>query len=155
VTPRDDWFGQAVAMELTEAIEAGHRGLDAFVNGNPAPIQALFAEVGSVSLANPFGPPVTGREAVIATTDRAAANYRNGRVTGIEHVAQRVTSDMAYVVEVERYEAELGGSGHPAAFALRVTTVFVRDGDDWRIAHRHADPITTPRPAEAVLGDSS
>ena len=78
---------------------------------------------------------------VARTTDRAAANYRNGRVTGVELVAQRVTSDMAYRVEVERFEAELGGSGQTSAFALRAT--LHKAQVDW-----HWDIAVNDQPAE-------
>ena len=29
--------------------------------------------------------------------------------------------------------------------ALRVTNVFRLEGDAWKLVHRHADPITSPR----------
>jgi hypothetical protein len=34
---------------------------------------------------------------------------------------------------------------------LRVTSIFCREDDAWKILHRHADPITTPRSGESVL----
>jgi ketosteroid isomerase-like protein len=35
--------------------------------------------------------------------------------------------------------------------AVRVTSVFRLEVGSWKLVHRHADPITTPRPAESVI----
>jgi ketosteroid isomerase-like protein len=36
-------------------------------------------------------------------------------------------------------------------WALRVTMIFRPEEGEWKVVHRHADPITTPRPAESVI----
>ena len=46
---------------------------------------------------------------------------------------------------------ESGGSDEIAPVSLRVTTVFRREDGEWRIVHRHADPITSPRSLESLL----
>jgi ketosteroid isomerase-like protein len=47
--------------------------------------------------------------------------------------------------------ARVGGAEEIAAVAVRVTTVFRREDGVWKVVHRHADPITAPRPPESVL----
>ena len=83
--------------------------------------------------------------------ERAASNYRDGRATGFETLATYVTPGLAYLVELERFEVKVGGSEDIASVALRVTTILRPEDGQWRIVHRHADPITTPRSAESVI----
>ena len=73
-------------------------------------------------------------------------------MTGFETVTKYVTPELAYVVWIERPKAKVGGSEEITPFALRVTMVFRPEEDgEWKIVHRHADPITTPQPAESVI----
>jgi ketosteroid isomerase-like protein len=83
--------------------------------------------------------------------ERAASNYRDGRATGFEILATYVTSELAYLVEVERFEAKVGGQEESVSGALRVTTILRPEDGQWKIVHRHADPITSPRAAETVI----
>ena len=83
--------------------------------------------------------------------ERAASNYREGELTRFEQVAKFETPDLAYLVEVERFKAKVGGSEEVIPVALRVTSVFRPEDDSWKVVHRHADPITTERPPESVI----
>jgi ketosteroid isomerase-like protein len=102
-------------------------------------------------LANPFGPPVRGWNQVSATLDRAAGNYRDGEVVGFENISTVIGTDLAYIVEVERYRARVGAAQQMSPVAVRVTTAFRCEDGIWKVVHRHADPITAPRPPESVL----
>lgn len=106
-----------------------------------------------MTLANPFGPPARGWSDVSATLDRAAANYRDGQAVAFENISTVVTRDLAYIVEIESYQARVGGAEEIAPVAVRVTTVFRREDGTWSVVHmhRHADPITAPRPAVSVI----
>ena len=137
--------------ELTRVIDQSHAALDRFVIGDPEPLIALYSQGDDVTIANPFGPPVRGRAQAVATMRRAATHYREGRATGFERVAEYTTPSLAYVVEIERYEAKMGGSDALSPVALRVTTVLRPEDDTWRIVHRHADTITSPRSADSVI----
>ena len=54
---------------------------------------------------------------------------------------------------IERSRVKMAGEGDDAMrpIALRVTTIFRREEDGWRIIHRHADPITAPRPIQSIV----
>jgi ketosteroid isomerase-like protein len=66
-------------------------------------------------------------------------------------VAKYVTSELDYIVEVERYRTKVGGSEDITPVTLRVTSILRPEGGTWKIMHRHADPISTPQPAESVI----
>ena len=68
-----------------------------------------------------------------------------------EEVAKYVTPELACIVEIERYRAKVGGSEAISPVTLRVTSIFRPEDGTWKIVHRHADPITTPQPAESVI----
>lgn len=132
-------------------LEEYHRAGREITNGNPDVYKALYSRRDDATLANPFGPPARGWSSISATLDRAAANYRDGEVVGFENVSTVVTQELAYTVEIESYRARVGGAEDLATVSVRVTTVFRREDGAWKVVHRHADPITTPRSAESVL----
>jgi ketosteroid isomerase-like protein len=107
-----------------------------------------------VTLANPLGPPHRGPAEVARAAAEGAAQVREGCVRGFEEVSRYSTPDLGYVVQIERTQARLAGSGNLSPIALRVTMIFRREGDTWRVAHRHADPITTARPISTVIETS-
>jgi ketosteroid isomerase-like protein len=76
---------------------------------------------------------------------------RDGVVRGVEEVSRYSTPDLGYVVQIERTDARLPGSDEMAPISLRVTMIFRREGDSWKLVHRHADPITTPRPISTAV----
>jgi len=139
------------AASLDAAVEQSHRALGAILNGNPKLYEALFADRDDVTLGNPFGPFARGRAEVAKTLAGAAGKYRDGTVVGVDLVAKYANDNFACVVEVEHDRARVGGSDTLAEFSVRVTSVYERIHREWRLVHRHADPITTPRSAESVL----
>ena len=141
----------AALDDLDEVIEQSHLTLGEIVKGNPEPLKMVYSHREDVSLANPFGAHVRGWQQAAATMERAASNYRDGEIVGFENVAKYVTPELAYIVEVERYKAKVGGGEELAPISLRVTSIFRREDGVWKIVHRHADPITTAQPAESVI----
>ena len=137
--------------EVDELIEQFHLASDEFLKGNPESVNKLWSRREDVTLANPFGPPVRGWDEVAKAGERAASQVRDGELVSVEIVEKHVTAELAYVVEIERSKAKLGGSEDITPFALRVTMIFRPEDGVWKVVHRHADPITTAQPAESVV----
>ena len=141
----------AAADEFDRVVEQFYLAQGEFVKGNPEPVKQLFSHREDVTLANPQGPAVRRWEQVAATMERAASQRRDGEATSFEIEAKYVTPELAYLVEVERFKARVGGREDVTPFALRATMIFRPEEGTWKVVHRHADPITTPQPAEAVI----
>jgi ketosteroid isomerase-like protein len=137
--------------DFDEAVDHYHRAASEFVKGNPEPYKRVFSHREDVSLANPFGPVVRGWKQVAETMERAALHYRDGEIIEFENVAKYVTADLAYIVEVERIQAKIGGREDVALLALRTTSILRPEEGTWKVVHRHADPITTVRAPESVI----
>jgi ketosteroid isomerase-like protein len=137
--------------DLDEAGEQYHRALEAFICGDPEPVQKRWSKRDDVTLANPLGPPVRGWDAVREVADRTASQLRDGEAFSFESISTYATTDLAYELGIERCSVKVGGADEAAPSALRVTNIFRREDDGWRVVHRHADPITGHRPAESIV----
>ena len=135
---------------LDDAVEASHRALKAIIRGDVEPFMALYSRADDITIGNPFGPFSSGHVAARAAAERAAANYTDGSVVAFDRIATHATDTLACVVEVERFEVRLGTAVDRASVALRVTSLYRREPDGWRLVHRHADPINSIRPAQSV-----
>jgi ketosteroid isomerase-like protein len=133
---------------LDQVIKRYHEGLGDFVNGDPMPVLELMSQREDVTLCNPLRPFARGPKEVAETSEQAAS-HMGGGVHEVEIVTSFASPELAYTVHKERFRATVDGS--EGSGALRVTTIFRLEDDGWRIAHRHADPITTPQSMAAVL----
>jgi ketosteroid isomerase-like protein len=138
--------------DVDQLIEQYQQALGEFMKGNPEPVQKLFSHREDVSLANPLGPPAHGWEQVAQTIERAASNFRDGEFLSAEIIERNVTPELAYALWLERAKAKVSGEEDIfVPIALRVTMIFRPEEGTWKVVHRHADPITTPQPAESVI----
>lgn len=131
-----------------QVVKRYHAALLEFVKGDHRPVLQTFSQRDDVVLCNPLVPFARGPREVAETTERAAAHMADGELES-ETVMAFATAELGYSVEIERFRATVDGKA--GSGALRVTTVFRLEDDGWRVAHRHADPLTTPRAMESVL----
>jgi ketosteroid isomerase-like protein len=154
-TVRRQQKGEVVEMTTQADVDEFLAQFDAAVGellkGNPEPGKKVYSHRQDVTLANPLGPAVRGWEQVAATIEHAASQVRDGALVDVENLVKCVTPELAYIVRMERSEAKVGGQEAVTPISLRVTMIMAREDGGWKIVHRHADPITTARPAESVI----
>ena len=141
----------AAVDDVDQLIDQYQQALDVFMKGNPEPVKELFSHREDVTLANPLGPPAHGWEQVGATIEHAASQFRDGRLVSVEIVEKHATPEFAYTVWLEHAEGKAGGREDIAPVTLRVTMIYRPEEGTWKVVHRHADPITSARPAESVI----
>ena len=141
----------AAVDDVDELIEQYYRAQREFLRGNPEPVKDLFSHREDVTLANPYGPPVRGFDEVARAVEHAASLRSEGTFLGWQIVAKYVTAELAYVVQIERAKAKVGAREDISPLAVRSTMIFRSEDGTWKVVHRHADPITTPQPAESVI----
>jgi ketosteroid isomerase-like protein len=129
------------------------RSVEAFILGDPEPQKKLWSRADDATLANPMGPPARGWSGISEMLDRASSLLRDGKMLSVDRVSSYSTPDVAWTLEIEHSQVKVAGAEERSPVSLRATTIFRREDSDWRIAHRHADPITTARPPESMLQD--
>lgn len=150
LNPAEDTAGE-LALQSEQANAALMRGdLQAY--------RALVTITDDFTLMSPFGGTPT--HGVDFTDERwaAVARYFASGTLEQEVVQTYASTDMVVLAVIERAHVEVGGL--PAQeWALRVTLVYRREGIEWRLAHRHADPlargISLQQAAALARGDSN
>jgi hypothetical protein len=149
------WWEASVATELPSSFEritpefaAFLAGIDAaqegFAQGRPDHFKKLWAHTAEVTLSGGHGGVIElGWDKVAARLDWASSTYQAGD-RSYEIVSGHVGEDLAYIVRKEVIEARIGGDAERSRQELRVTMVFRRGAEGWRIVHRHADSQTMP-----------
>lgn len=126
--------------DFDAAVAASRAAVQAMGRGDPAPSLALWTRRDDAVLANPLKPAVSGWANIEAETRRVAATFTEmvGPMT-FEEAARIVTPDLGYVIGFERGRVRRPGSEDVVPLSLRVTTVFRREADGWKLVLRHAD----------------
>ncbi|MEN3339235.1 MAG: hypothetical protein V7647_2911 [Acidobacteriota bacterium] len=134
-----------------DAISASHAATDRIMRGDASGFKDLYSARGDITLGNPFGGFGRGWDGVVEQLERAASYFSDGRATDFEQISKTATDELAYTVEIERVEVKVGGRDEQAEFAARVTSVYRREEDGWKLIHRHADPRVSRQTATSVL----
>ena len=109
---------------------------------------AMWSRTDPVTL---FGAALGGRgwAKIGPIFERLGASFSNCTAYKNEVLAAGASGDLAYTVALEHTTASVNGAP-PQPYMLRVTTVFRREDGDWKIVHRHGDPLASESAAEIV-----
>lgn len=131
MTDHEDFLGW-VKTTLYEAELALH-------NGDAAPRRALWSQHEPVSVLGAWR-NAYGQHELDELFTSLAASFSDCTSFEFELQAYDVIGDMAYTAGLEHTSASV--HGEPRMYTLRATQVYRREGDEWRVAHRHGDTVT-------------
>ena len=114
-------------------------------NGNPEPYIARWAESDDATLFGAWGPIEKGYQQVAETFQWVGSRFKGGELA-VENTVVHAGGDLAYTVGFERGDVVIDENGARQPMVIRVTHIYRRFDDDWKLVHRHADfPPTDQR----------
>ena len=114
---------------------------DAFVAGDPSPLEKISANQAPATIFGPKGDCLRGAREVVAPTRLGAGHSLPGGKNAFEAPHMAADGDLAYWVGIQRATAKLRGQGSELSMDLRVTEIFRREDGMWKLMHRHADKL--------------
>lgn len=127
-------------MDIAALIQRSADSNAALMRGDIDTYQTLISYTDDFTLMSPFGgTPSRGSEYTPERMEAMGRFFKNG-VFRQEVVQSYASADMVVLVIVEYQNVEVGRLP-TQEWPLRVTLVYCREGGEWRLAHRHADPL--------------
>jgi hypothetical protein len=118
-----------------------------FINGDPTLWKDNASHADEASIFGAFGGYEQGWAQVGPRNDWASGQFEeSGARQDIEYVNKGASGDLAFTISIERQVAQITGQATPTSRALRVTQIFRKEGDKWKLLHRHADPLVERLP---------
>jgi ketosteroid isomerase-like protein len=128
-------------QDVADLVKRSEDAHVALMRGDLAGYRALIRSTDDFTLMAPFGGKPTRASELTEERWKAVGNFfRNGGRSTLELIQSYRAVDMVVLAVIERTHVAVGGLAEQD-WALRVTLVFRREADEWRLAHRHADPL--------------
>jgi ketosteroid isomerase-like protein len=128
---------------VAELIDLWSAAAQAYLNGDLPAYAGLARHGEDYTLMPPGGgDPRRGFDGSDETAAWLARTFLGGD-TDVEVFETYTSGDLAVLVAVERQQGTVAPLPRQD-WSLRITLVFRRENETWRLVHRHADPLTRP-----------
>jgi ketosteroid isomerase-like protein len=127
----------AAEDEVRQASEQFYAALNRTLDGDSSPMEQIWSHGSDVSAIHPFGSRMLGWDEVGASWEQAAQAFSGGQVALDEMVVVPISEDAAYNLGTEHGQARIGEE--TVGIDWRVTNIYRREADGWKIVHHHTD----------------
>jgi ketosteroid isomerase-like protein len=132
--------GNVTEEEVADLVQRTAEAASALIRGDVRTYLTHIRHADDYTLMAPSGgEPRGGFDASDQAVD-ALARYFQGGEAEVQIFQSYTSGDLVVLVAIERQHGEVGGLPDQD-WSLRVTLVFRREGGEWRLVHRHADPL--------------
>jgi ketosteroid isomerase-like protein len=107
-------------------------------------LKQLYSHNDDVTVLGGFGGVEHGWIEVGPRLDWAASQFAGGSYER-KTLSMVEGTDLAYTVSIETNRIRETGKPEETQLDLRVTQIYRREGDEWRLVHRHADPLVVKK----------
>ncbi len=137
-------------MRVLEAqvLAANAAFYEAFQRRDVAAMEGLWASQVTVACVHPGWTPLVGREDVLRSWRAILTGELSPRVECLAPNVMMLGEHAAQVVCIERIGTSADEGG-----LLVATNVFVREGEDWRMANHHAGPMAVTDDEDEISDD--
>jgi ketosteroid isomerase-like protein len=115
-----------------------HEAEAALVRGDVGPRLEMWSHNDPVSLFAAVGPSKSGWDELEPTFRSVAARLSGGRDVDYEIMEFDMSGDMAWTAGFARFMVSMDG-GPLTHRTLRITHVYRREGDQWKVVHEHSN----------------
>lgn len=129
-----------IDRDVASLLQLSDESNSALMRGDINKYRELVPFTDDFTLMSPFGGEPTHASAMTSERWEAMGRFFKNGTFEMEVVQAYGSADMVALAIIERCNVEVGGL--PAQeWQLRVTLVYRREGSEWLLAHRHADPL--------------
>ncbi|MFC9920137.1 YybH family protein [Agromyces binzhouensis] len=122
--------------DVRAASKAFYAALNRMLSGDAGSLTDIWVHSPEATTMHPIGDRQVGWDQIKGSFERVARSSTGGHVEITDQLF-RVHGDMAYEVGVEH--AAFGVSGTQLTVNSRVTNIYFREGDGWKVIHHHGD----------------
>jgi len=117
-------------------------------NGRPAAFKALWSHADDTTLSGGLGGTIEqGWEQISKRLDWVGAQFSQGSHR-TERLVKNESGNLGYVVQLEHVRFRVPGQAEESTRDYRVTMVFRRESDGWKLIHRQADSQMQKQPTK-------
>lgn len=122
----------------------------AYVSGDAVPLARMVALESPATFMCPGGGAVHGTEEVWKRYEHDSHLFDEGGTSEFEILEMAAGDSVAYWTGYQKARVHMHAKPDAMALRLRVTEVFRREGDVWKLVHRHADTLAEANDASAL-----